>query len=46
WQNIKKFKKTRIDDIIKDYLAISIKLRGFIKSTALSQRTKVLEITI
>ncbi|CAG8599160.1 16285_t:CDS:2, partial [Gigaspora rosea] len=41
WKNIKKFKKTRIDDIIKGYLDTPIKLRGFIGTTISSKKTKV-----
>ncbi|CAG8842200.1 34189_t:CDS:2, partial [Gigaspora margarita] len=41
WKNIKKFKETRINDIIKEYLDTSIKLRGFIGTTISSKKTKV-----
>ncbi|CAG8735042.1 11459_t:CDS:2 [Dentiscutata erythropus] len=36
WKNIKMFEKTKIDDIIKGYLATSIKLKGFIGSHAVT----------
>ncbi|CAG8702216.1 20521_t:CDS:1 [Gigaspora rosea] len=43
WKNIKKFKETRIDDIIKGYLDTPIKLRGFIGTTISTKKTKVLD---
>ncbi|CAG8768761.1 16750_t:CDS:1, partial [Racocetra fulgida] len=43
--NVKKFEETRIDNIIKEYLATPIKLNGFIRSTTSSQKTKNPEIT-
>ncbi|CAG8769277.1 11436_t:CDS:2, partial [Gigaspora rosea] len=46
WKNIKMFEETKINDIIKGYLATPIKLRGFIGSTVLSQKTTVPEITV
>ncbi|CAG8735106.1 1402_t:CDS:1, partial [Gigaspora rosea] len=41
WKNIKKFEETKICDIIKGYLDTPIKLRGFIRNTILSKKTKV-----
>ncbi|CAG8710012.1 6917_t:CDS:2 [Cetraspora pellucida] len=40
------FEETKINDIIKGYLATPIKLREFIGSTVLSQKTNIPKITI
>ncbi|CAG8652965.1 13047_t:CDS:2, partial [Gigaspora rosea] len=38
WKNVKKMKEPKIDDIIKKYLATSLKMQGYFQSTALSQQ--------